>query len=239
MPQTGNNLIDACASELNRTDINSTGSNASDAQGLLNDTLRDLFNRYTFSWRVLDPPATIPAVVGQKMYDISSVVTNGVQDIYTVILDTASTTTRPLNSILLKTFLDRWANVDYIGTTFPADFAKIDKTKFYVAPRPSSTWNFLVYYTQLFVNITDFTQNIGASDRALEVIKIGLLARMYRWTHEYPTASGFFAAFEKKIQELIDQDKEDPSRIFEMRPAVFGDRPISVDYWKSPFVRGV
>lgn len=239
MPQTGNALIDACAGELNRDDLKTTGSSYSESKGLLNDTLRDLFNRYTFSWRVLDPPLSVPAVVSQKLYNISTVESSGVQDIYAVVLDTGGADSRPLIGLLLKTFLNKWANVDYLGNSRPVHFAKIDKHKFYVAPLPDATYTFKVFYTRMFVDITNFALDIEASDRAMEVIKIGLLARMYRWTHEFQTSSGFFTLFEKKIAELIEQDKLDPSREFEMQPANFGSGPISTDYWKSPFIRSV
>lgn len=246
MPTTGNNLIAAVANELNRTDLDTSGSQVAVTQRALNDAMRDLFNRYAFSWRVVDPPMTITLTAGTTLYDTSSGGTL-LQDLYVVYLDTGDLQTRPLTEWPLWRFRRKFANLAYLPNGWPEWFTRVDQYKVQVAPPPqSSSWSLKAYYSPEFVDITNFAANITqVTPRAFEVVKVMMLARLKRW--EYTTTSDdgtvtLAAAYqlaEKMIQDLIKEDKDNPNISYEMQGANFGGLPLTMSYWASPFVRNL
>ena len=234
---TPNDLITAVASELNRSDLDTAGAQVAASQRAVNDALRDFFNRYAWSWRVVDPAMSVTLTAGTTLYDTSTGGTK-IQDIYGVVLDTGDTVTRYLREIPHALYLQRWANVAYLGRTYPEEFARRDVFKLVIAPAPSSSvWTLKVFYSTQFVDITDFTVTISqVPDRCLEVVKLCMLYRLYRWLHEEERAGALYRLSEKAIADLIKEDKAAPALEFNLQPVQLGGSRITVDYWKSPFV---
>lgn len=234
---SGNDLITAVTAELNRTDLDVGGANIASAQRALNDSLRDFFNRYPWSWRVVDPPMSIAVVSGTTLYDTSTGGTK-IQDIYGLLLDTGDTITRYLREIPHATYLQRWANVAYIGSTYPVEFARRDQFKIVLAPKPSSSsWTLKLFYSTQFVDITDFTATISqVPDRCLETIKLMMLYRLYRWAQEDDRAGTLFRLTEVALATMVKEDKAEPALEFVMQPVRLMGRTFTTDYWKSPFV---
>lgn len=234
---SGNDLITAVASELNRSDLDTAGAQVAASQRALNDSLRDFFNRYAWSWRVVDPAMSITLTAGTTLYDTSTGGTK-IQDIYGVVLDTGDTVTRYLREIPHAQYLQRWANVAYLGQTYPTEFARRDVFKIVIAPAPSSSvWTLKVFHSLQFVDITNFDATLSqVPDRCLEVIKLLMLYRLYRWLHEEERTGALYRLSEKAIADLIKEDKSAPALEFTLQPMRFGGQVITTDYWKSPFV---
>lgn len=233
---TPNDLITAVAAELNRTDLDVGGAQVASSQRAVNDSFRDLFNRYAWSWRVVDPAMSIAVVAGTTLYDTSTGGTK-IQDVYGVILDTGDTITRRLREIPHGLYLSRWANVAYIGQSYPKEYARRDQNKLVLAPAPSaSSWTLKVFHSVQFVDITDFTATITqVPDKALEVVKLMLLYRLYRWGQEDERAGALYRLAEKAIADLIKEDKGAPALNFLMQPVSLGQGWPTMDYWRTPF----
>ena len=228
---TGNELIDAVAGELNRDDLLSTGADIAVSQRALNDSLRDILNRYAFSWRVAEPE-TVATVVNQTVYTVAST-----HDIFAVVFDDGTSSTTTLREISLQRYLDEWGNVDYLGSSSPEVYTRLDQYKIKVAPRPSSAaWNFRIYKTPEFADITTFTNSVTqVTPRAIEVVKLGMLARLYRHLHEFERATGLYSLYESQIEKMIKEDKETPNLTFPYNR----DSGVKGNYWANPMIMGV
>lgn len=230
--------------ETDRTDLQSAGANVSVSQGILNDTLRDLLNRYPFTWRVTPTPVTVSANLGGgvtgKLYNITAVAPK-VMDIYGIILDDGTLSTRLMDEISLNDYIQKWGNIDFLPTGRPVEYTKASETKFLVAPIPQDpTYNFRCYISYQFAEITDFTLAItDVPDRALETLRVGMLCRLYRWLHEWEIAAKLYNLYEQLIKVLIDEDKTAPNLEFRFQEAVFAVRPVGINYWQSPFMKGM
>ena len=239
---TGNGLIAAVAAELNRTDLDVGGTQVTVSQTALNDALRHLFNRYPFSWRVVDPPLPVTTVAGTSVYDTSAAAYGSIKvhDIYGVVLDTGDLQTRPMTEIPHQQFLRQWANLAYLPQDKPTIYARREQYKIVVAPRPdASTYTLRVFYSLEFVDITTFTADLTqVPQRAIEMVKIGMLARLYRWMQDDDRAIKLYALLEEEEQSMIREDKANPNLSFLMQPMSMG-WPLTVNYWQSPFITGV
>jgi len=245
---SGNDLIDAAGDELDRSDLKTGGANVAVSQRALNNSLRDLFNRYVFSWRVVDPPLTVDLTAGTTLYDLSTI-SGGkkVQDLYVVYLDTQDLQSRPLEEWPLWRFRREFANLKYLPKTKPTTFTRVDQYKIEIAlPPESSTYDLKVYYSEEFADITNFATTLAQGpQRIWEVITVMMLARLKRWeyTAQSPESSqvviGAYALAEKMIQDLIKEDKANPNISYIMQGARFGGMPLSLNYWASPFIKSV
>lgn len=236
---TGNALITAVASELNRTDLDTTGAQVAASQRALNDTLRDFLNRHPFSWRIVQPPLSITTIAGTSVYTLSAAPTSTkIQDIFAVILDTGDLQTRELRMVPHGRFLRDWPNLAYQATNKPIAVTRRDQYAIEVAPRPdTATYTLKVYYSLEFTDITTFTAELSQiPQRATEVVKVGMLMRLYRWLQEWPTAVGMLALYEQQIKSLIDEEKAHPSQEFLIQPVLLTPAIYRVNYWQSPFV---
>lgn len=237
---TGNQLIDAVSSELNRDDLASSGDNKTVSQGALNNTLRDILNRYAFSWRVADSPLTVTCIVSPSpvsIYDLSAAPTSTkIQDIAEVVLDTGKSDTDSMDEQHPRIFLERWANLDYLGTSTPKEYCRLGKYSIKIAPLPSQAYNMRIYYSPEFVDITDFTTDVSqVLPRMLEVVNLGLLARLYRWLHEFDRYAALYQIYEGAIGTSIKEDKEAPNLQFKLGQTKA--KPTG-DYWTNPFNMG-
>lgn len=234
---TGTQFIDAVASELVRDDLASSGADKAVSQRALNDTLRDILNRHPFSWRVVYPPISVPCIVGQVEYDIQALSSITIQDIFSIIIDTGASDTRPMKEISLIEFTKKWANVSYIGNSTPSRYARIDMYKFVSAPTSSSAaYSFKIYYTPEFVDITVFGNPVTQIiPRMSEVLKLGMLSRLYRHLQEFERAGSLYSIFEAQIKILIQEDKENPNLDFTFSGTSMASS--GANPWQTPFVQ--
>jgi hypothetical protein len=240
---TGNQLIDRAALEVNRADdLGSTGTNVAQARVYLNDALRTLINRYDWSWRIAATPLGIANVVNQTLYDASAGAGGAkIKDIAGIVLDTGDVATFPMEEISLIRYRREWAHVSYSAAGKPTHYAKVGRYQFLVAPRSeSASHTFRVTYWPEFADVTDFTleltdpsvlANAFIAPRAEEVVFLGLLRRMFRYTHEWESAREVGRDEELAIATMIAEEKATPNLGFVMQPARFADRPPRGKYW--------
>jgi hypothetical protein len=236
---TGNQLIDDISAELNRDDLASGGSNAAVSQRALNNTLRDILNRYAFSWRVSQSPLAVACIVSPSpvsVYDLSAAPTNTkIQDIEEIVLDTGRSDTDTMDERSVRIFLSKWANLDYLGTSTPYEYCRLDKYTIKIAPLPSQAYTMRIYYSPEFTDITVFTGDITqVLPRMMECVTVGMLARLYRWLHEFERYGAILPVYEDLIQKAIKEDKEAPNLTFKLGSGS-PHRTSSVEYWRSPF----
>lgn len=245
----GNDLITAVADVLQRTDLDTAGSNVATTKRAVNAAFRDLFNRYAFTWRIVDPPLSVDCVAGTTLYDTSAAAYGSIklQDIYFCYLDTGDLQSRPLEEWPLWRFRRQYANLAYLPNGKPTIFTRVDQYKIQVALAPeSSSYDLKVYYSLEFADITDFTATITqVPQRALEVVQLMMEARLKRWEFTSaspdagPNVAAAYALAEKAIADLIKEDKAAPNLSFVMQGANIGAKPLDMNYWASPFVTGV
>ena len=247
---TGNGLIDRAAIEVNRTsDLGSTGTNVAQSKAYLDGAIRTLVNRHSFTWRISPTVLSVACAVTTPptvLYDASS---GGggvkIQDIAAIGLDTGDIQTFPMEEISLARYRTEEADVLYQGVSKPTRYTKVGKYSFLVAPPPeSASHSFKITYWPEYVDIADFTKDlfdpalVGNSfiaPRAEEAVYLGLLMRMYRYTHEWEAAGGLLLQVEGEIKTLIAEDKNTPNLTYTMQgfraePA----RPVS-QYWANPW----
>lgn len=249
---TGNGLIDRAALEVNRTDdLGSAGTNVAQAKAYLDDAIRTLVNRHDFTWRIAPTVLSVACVVTSPptvLYDASAGAGGvKIQDIAGIVLDTAASDTAPMEEISLGRYRRDWANVLYESNSKPTHYARVGKYSFLVAPPPqSASYSFKITYWPEYVAIPDFTKDLfdpallpGSffAPRAEEAIYLGLLMRMYRYTHDWTSAAGVAAQAEAEIQAVIKDDREKPNLLYTMQPFVAAGAVPTSKYWANPWSR--
>lgn len=251
---TGNGLIDRAATEVNRvSDLGSTGTNVGQSKAYLDDAIRTVVNRHDFTWRISPTVLSVANVVTDPptlLYDASSGAGGiKIQDIAAVVLDTAAVDTLPLEEISLARYRRDWANVAYLSATGPTQYAKVGKYSFLVAPPPeSASHSFKITYWPEYIPIPDFAKDLfdpallpGSffAPRAEEAVYLGLLMRMYRYTHDWQAAAGIALQGEAEIQTLIKDDRDKPNLNYTMQPFRSDQGSTgSSKYWANPWTQG-
>jgi len=237
---TWNDIINNVGDELALDTFKVGGGDVAHTQRALNRTLQNMFSssRHAFSWRVIETPLTVTSVVNQTDYDLSTV-TGGVKflDLHSAVMDDGTSATRPLVEKTLKWYIRHFANVGTIGSGTPIYYTRVGLYTVRVAPKPSSVTQLLkFYYTLEPQEITVFTATVDIPERALEVLELGILSRLYRFLHESERHIALQNDYKRELVNLVKEDKNNPNLSFVMQPFNTGGHGATTEYWKNPFV---
>lgn len=245
MGHVPNNLINAVALDLLRLDLVAYGVNAGISQRAYNRTIQDIDTRHVWSWRKGNYlPATSTLVTGDTVADLSGFIeypSSGIQVIYGISLAFSPTSVGYAVSYLPpQQFQSRYGNVSGQPRGKPAHYwyATLNGSamRVYWSCPLSNNFYCQVEWGSVWPDVTDFTAQVTRlPDRFVELVELGMAARMARFIHAWDVSAGYTAEFERRVAIAIDQDRKTPvdtNYTFEDPTPLM---PIG-ETWKDPMI---